>query len=98
GHAGHVWGSVAKDGQRDSMFDEIDSRFGALDFFISGASNGILAPLEQVTSDHMLKAYRTNVIGLHGGAMRAKKLMQRRGGGRIFLVSMTPARRYFPFD
>ena len=89
-----MWASVASDEQRNALFDEIESQFGALDFFISNASNGILAPLADVTPEHWEKAFRTNVVALQQGAIRAAKLMRRRGGGKIITVSSNAANRY----
>src|SRR2546430_2039945 len=94
GRAVHMWASVASDEQRNALFDEIESQFGALDFFISNASNGILAPLADVTPEHWEKAFRTNVVALQQGAIRAAKLMRRRGGGKIITVSSNAANRY----
>jgi NAD(P)-dependent dehydrogenase (short-subunit alcohol dehydrogenase family)/acyl carrier protein len=91
--ASHVWGSMANPAQLDSVFDQIAAS-GPLDFFIANASNGIVAPLDQVTPEQWDIAFRTNVVALHQGAMRAAKLMEGRGG-RIVALSSPGARRCF---
>ena len=97
GSAHHLWASVANIGQLNKMFDRIESEFGGLDFLISNASNGLLAPLEMIQPEHWEKALRTNVIGLHQCAMRARPLMKARGGGRIITMSSVAAHRYVDY-
>jgi NAD(P)-dependent dehydrogenase (short-subunit alcohol dehydrogenase family) len=92
GHqAVHIWGSVANPRQLDAIFDEIEQRFGRLDVFIQNASNGYLGPLEYATPEHWEKSYRTNVVSLHQGALRAAALMK--DGGSIAGLS-TPAAQH----
>ncbi len=92
--AHHVWGSVAKPEHLDRLFDEIEERWGYLDFFVSNASNGMIAPLEHITAEHWDKALSTNVVAFHQGTLRAAKLMERRGGGRVLCISSPGAQRY----
>jgi enoyl-[acyl-carrier protein] reductase III len=94
GTAHHIWASVANTAQLDAMFDTIGERFGGLDFLISNASNGILAPMDKILPEHWEKALRTNVIGLHQSALRAAPLMKARGGGRIVTMSSVAAHRH----
>lgn len=97
GSAVHVWASVANEQQRNAMFDEIEQQFGGLDFFVHCSSNGTLASIDRITSEDWDKAFRTNVVGLHQSALRASRLMQRRGGGRIVSLSMTATDRVYPY-
>jgi enoyl-[acyl-carrier protein] reductase III len=97
GDALHLWGSMANPEHVDRVFDEIEAHYGALDFFIGNASNGMLARLEDITVEHWEKAYRTNVIGLHQSALRAVKLMRRRGGGKIITLSSPAAHGYVDY-
>lgn len=94
GTAHHLWASVANPAQLNAMFDSIETQFGGLDFLIANASNGMLAPIDQITPEHWEKAFRTNVIGLHQCVMRASTLMKARGGGRIVTMSSVAAHRY----
>ena len=86
----HAWGSVANPDHVKVIFDQVEAVYGGLDFFISNASNGMLARLEDITPEHWEKAFRTNVVGLHQSALRAVELMKKRGGGKIITLS-TPA-------
>ncbi len=97
GEAMHVWGSVANPDHVDTIFREVEERYGALDFFVSSASNGMLARLEDITVEHWEKAFRTNVVGLHQSAMRAAKLMRKRGGGKIITLSSPAAHGYVDY-
>jgi enoyl-[acyl-carrier protein] reductase III len=97
GNAHHLWASVANTAQLHKMFDTIEAEFGGLDFFISNASNGLLAPLDMIQPEHWEKALRTNVIGLHQCALRARPLMKTRGGGRIITMSSVAAHRYVDY-
>ncbi|HEV2764181.1 MAG TPA: SDR family oxidoreductase, partial [Pyrinomonadaceae bacterium] len=90
GTAVHAWGSVANPDHVKTIFDAVESNFGGLDFFVSNASNGMLARLTDITPEHWEKAFRTNVVGLHQSALRAVEMMKRRGGGKIITLS-TPA-------
>ena len=92
GHrAVHLWGSVANPRQLDGIFQEIEQRFGRLDVFIQNASNGYLGPLEHATPEHWEKSYRTNVVSLHQGALRAADLMK--DGGSIAALTTPAAQR-----
>ena len=97
GTAHHLWGSVANMAQLHKMFDTIEAEFGGLYFLISNASNGLLGPLHQIQPEHWEKALRTNVIGLHQCALRARPMMKARGGGRIISMSSVAAHRYVDY-
>jgi enoyl-[acyl-carrier protein] reductase III len=90
GSAVHAWGSVANPEHVKTIFDAVEENYGGLDFFISNASNGMLARLKEITPEHWEKGFRTNVVGLHQSALRAVEMMKRRGGGKIITLS-TPA-------
>jgi len=97
GKADHAWGSVANPQQVDGIFDFIDKTYGGLDFFISNASNGMLARLDEITVEHWEKAFRTNVVGLHQSSLRARQLMKKRGGGKIVTLSSPASHGYVDY-
>jgi enoyl-[acyl-carrier protein] reductase III len=97
GAATHLWGSFASRQHIDRIFDEIESRFGRLDFYVHNASDGAVARLQDVSEEHWENAFRTNIVGYHLSAMRAAKLMKKSGGGRIVSMSSPGARRYLEF-
>ncbi len=94
GQAIHLWGSVANPEQVDSMFDEIESRFGRLDILVCNASNGKIGSFMELTAEDWDKAFRTNVSGHHHCSVRASKLMQRVGGGSIITMSAVGSHRF----
>lgn len=94
GNAAHVWGSVANPAHVEAMFETIARDVGELHGFISNASNGRFGPLEQTTPEHWELAFRTNVVGYHQCALRAARLMERHGGGRIVALSCNGSARY----
>jgi enoyl-[acyl-carrier protein] reductase III len=94
GDAVHAWGSVANPEHVKSIFEVVDKTYEGLDFLICNASNGLLAPLEEIGVEHWEKAFRTNVIGLHQCSMRGLELMKRRGGGKIITMSSPAAHDY----
>jgi len=97
GKAVHAWGSVANPEHLKSIFEVVDKAYGGLDFLICNASNGMLAPLEEITVEHWEKAFRTNVIGLHQCSLRALELMKKRGGGKIITMSSPAAHDYVDY-
>ncbi len=97
GDALHCWGSVARTDALERIFGEIGNRYGGLDFFVSNASDGVLAPTEQITEEHWDRAFQSNVVALHKGALLARPLMRARGGGRIVAMSSTGAHRVTQF-
>jgi enoyl-[acyl-carrier protein] reductase III len=97
GKAIHAWGSVANPQHVETIFEQIEQTYGGLDFFVSNASNGMLARLEDLTPEHFEKAYRTNVIGLHQCALKAVNLMKRRGGGKIITLSSPASHGYVDY-
>ncbi|HTN89355.1 MAG TPA: SDR family oxidoreductase, partial [Sorangium sp.] len=94
GDAVHVWGSVANVAHIDKLFETIERDVGELHHFVNNASNGRFGPLEQTTPEHWELAFRTNVTGYHQCALRAARLMERRGGGRIVALSSNGSSRY----
>jgi NAD(P)-dependent dehydrogenase (short-subunit alcohol dehydrogenase family)/acyl carrier protein len=97
GEAIHCWGSVANPDHVNAIFERIESTYGGLDFFISNASNGMLARLKEITPEHWEKAFRTNVVGLHQTSLRAVELMKKRGGGKIITLSSPASHGYVDY-
>ena len=92
----HLWGSVANSEHLDALFREIESRHGHLDFVVHAAANAPLSPVAQIQSEDWERAFRTEVVGLHQLALRAARLMQPRGGGRIVAITHASATRVLP--
>jgi NAD(P)-dependent dehydrogenase (short-subunit alcohol dehydrogenase family) len=92
GKAIHLWGSIANEAHVTRIFDEIGRRYGRLDALIANASDGYIGPFENLTSEHLEKGFKTNVVGLHACATAAAKLMT--GGGQIVSLSTITSNRY----
>ena len=75
------------------MFAHIE-KLGGLDYFISNASNGLIAPFEQINDEHWAKGFQTNLVGLHQCALLAAPLMAQRGGGKIVTMSTPVSNRH----
>jgi enoyl-[acyl-carrier protein] reductase III len=97
GQATQLWGSVVTTDHIDRAFHQIEQRFDRLDYYIHNAADGVLTSLEKATESHWEKAFRTDIIGYHLCAMRAAKLMQKSGGGRIVALSSSGAKRYIEY-
>jgi len=97
GQATHVWGSFASTDHIERAFREIEERFARLDYYVHNAADEVIASLDKVTESHWEKAFRTNIVGYHLCAMRAAKLMQKSGGGRIVALSSPGAQRYVEY-
>jgi acyl carrier protein len=79
----------------DSL-QEVESGFAGLDFLVHCGSSGASVSIDRIGSDDWDDAFRTNVVGLHRVALEAIPLMERRGGGRIVVLSTTASDRVVP--
>jgi len=97
GQATRLWGSLASSEHVERAFGEIEQRFGRLDYYVHDAADEVIASLDRVTESHWEKAFRTHIVAYHLCAMRAAKLMQKSGGGRIVALSSSGAKRYMEY-
>jgi NAD(P)-dependent dehydrogenase (short-subunit alcohol dehydrogenase family)/acyl carrier protein len=94
GRANHAWSSLASTDHIERSFREIEERFDRLDYYVHDAADQVITSLDKATESQWELAFRSNVIAYHLCAMRAAKLMQKSGGGRIVALSSAGARRY----
>jgi enoyl-[acyl-carrier protein] reductase III len=78
----------------DAMFDEVQERFGRLDFFVANASASNFRPLMELKPHHLERTFNLNVRSFVVGTQRAVRLME--GGGRIVVLSSYGSPRSFP--
>ena len=78
----------------DAMFDQVQERFGRLDFFVSNASASNFRPLMELKPHHLERTFNLNVRAFVVGAQRAVRLMEQ--GGRIVVLSSYGSPRTFP--
>ena len=93
GDALFAWGSVANESHVRTIFEQIDQAYGRLDFLVCNASDGLIAPFDQVGTADWDRAFRTCVTGTHLCAMAASERMRGRGGAIVTLSTVT-AHRY----
>lgn len=77
-----------------AMFDQVQERFGRLDFFVSNASASNFRPMMELKPHHLERTFNTNVRAFVVGTQRAATLMDR--GGRIVVLSSYGSLRVFP--
>jgi enoyl-[acyl-carrier protein] reductase III len=78
----------------EAMFDQVQERFGRLDFFISNASASNFHHFMDLKPHHLERTYNLNVRAFVVGTQRAVKLM--RDGGRVVVLSSYGSIRSFP--
>jgi NAD(P)-dependent dehydrogenase (short-subunit alcohol dehydrogenase family) len=68
------------------MIDVTVAHFGKIDILINNAASIIVSSAEMVTTEDILKAFRTNLIGPVIASQRVLKYMQQQGYGQIINV------------
>jgi len=76
------------------MFDQVQERFGRLDFFVSNASASNFQPIADLKPHHLERTFNLNVRAFVVGTQRAVALMPE--GGRIVVLSSYGSIRTFP--
>jgi NAD(P)-dependent dehydrogenase (short-subunit alcohol dehydrogenase family) len=80
--------------QTEAMFDQVQDRFGRLDFFVSNASASSFLPMMELKAHHLERTFNLNVRAFVIGTQRAARLMD--AGGRIVVLSSYGSLRSFP--
>jgi NAD(P)-dependent dehydrogenase (short-subunit alcohol dehydrogenase family) len=78
----------------EAMFDQVQERFGRLDFFVSNASASNFHHFMDLKPHHLERTFNLNVRAFVVGTQRAVRLMP--GGGRIVVLSSYGSIRSFP--
>ena len=76
------------------MFDQVQERFGRLDFFVSNASASNFHHFMDLKPHHLERTFNLNVRAFVVGTQRAVRLMP--DGGRIVVLSSYGSIRSFP--
>jgi len=88
---------VAVEVEVDRMFDAIVERFGRLDVLVTTASIWETTPLEDVTSDDLLRNFQINTLGTFLCARRAGLIMVgQEHGGTIVTIGDWAIQRPYP--
>ena len=80
--------------ETEAMFDQVQERFGRLDFYVSNASASNFRPIMELKPHHLERTFNLNVRAFVIGSQRATRLMDK--GGRIVLISSYGSLRAFP--
>jgi NAD(P)-dependent dehydrogenase (short-subunit alcohol dehydrogenase family) len=80
--------------ETEAMFDQVQARFGRLDFFISNASASNFRPFMELKPHHLERTFNVNVRAFVLGTQRAARMMQ--AGGRVVVLSSYGSLRTFP--
>jgi enoyl-[acyl-carrier protein] reductase III len=78
----------------EAMFDQVQERFGRLDFFISNASASNFRSIMELKPHHLERTFNLNVRAFVVGTQRATQLMH--DGGRVVVLSSYGSVRTFP--
>jgi enoyl-[acyl-carrier protein] reductase III len=78
----------------DGMFDQVQERFGRLDFFVSNASASNFHHFMDLKPHHLERTFNLNVRAFVLGTQRAVRLMP--DGGRVVVLSSYGSIRSFP--
>jgi enoyl-[acyl-carrier protein] reductase III len=78
----------------EQMFEQVQERFGRLDFFVSNASASNFHHFMDLKPHHLERTYNLNVRAFVVGTQRAVKLMPE--GGRVVVLSSYGSIRSFP--
>jgi enoyl-[acyl-carrier protein] reductase III len=78
----------------EAMFDQVQERFGRLDFFVSNASASNFHHFMDLKPHHLERTFNLNVRAFVIGTQRAVKLMP--DGGRVVVLSSYGSIRSFP--
>lgn len=92
-----VRANVAERDKLETLFAEIDTVFGGLDFLVNNAASGVLRPLLELEERHWDWTMDINSKAAFFCAQEAAKRMAARGGGRIVNVSSLGAGRVLPY-
>ncbi len=79
----------------EAMFDQVQERFGRLDFFVSNASASNFHHFMDLKPHHLERTYNLNVRAFVVGTQRAVRLMGEHGG-RVVVLSSYGSIRSFP--
>jgi enoyl-[acyl-carrier protein] reductase III len=80
--------------QLEAMFDQVQKRFGRLDFFVSNAAASNFRSIMELGPHHLERTFNVNVRAFVIGTQRAARLM--RDGGRIVVMSSYGSIRAYP--
>lgn len=91
----HVDVSIGEEARR--MVRKTINHFGSIDVLVNNAASMIVTPSEIVTSEDLLSAFRTNLLGPVAATQEAVIQMKMQGGGQIINVGSPGFMMGIPF-
>lgn len=77
---------ISREEEARRMVQETVIHFGRIDVLINNAACMIVSPTESVSSEDLLKAFQTNLLGAVAATQEAIRQMKSQGGGQIINV------------
>ena len=88
---------LGDESQARDMVLQVVARFGRIDVLVNNAASIIVDQSEVVTSDDLLRAFRTNLIAPVAATQEALGFMRKQGGGHIINVGSPGFMMGIPF-
>jgi len=88
-------GDVSRYEDLERAVQQLEARFGGLDFLINNAGVGIFKPVHELTPEEWQQVLQTNLTGAFYATKAAVPAMQRRGGGYIINIASLAGKNAF---
>jgi len=88
-------GDVSRYEDLERAIQQLEARFGGLDFLINNAGVGIFKPVHELTPEEWQQVLQTNLTGAFYATKAAVPAMQRRGGGYIINIASLAGKNAF---
>jgi NAD(P)-dependent dehydrogenase (short-subunit alcohol dehydrogenase family) len=88
-------GDVSRYENLERAVQQLEARFGGLDFLVNNAGVGIFKPVHELTPEEWQQVLQTNLSGAFYATKAAVPAMQRRGGGYIINIASLAGKNAF---
>jgi len=88
-------GDVSRYEDLERAVQQLEARFGGLDFLVNNAGVGIFKPVHELTPEEWQQVLQTNLTGAFYATKAAVPAMQRRGGGYIINIASLAGKNAF---
>ncbi len=88
-------GDVSRYEDLERAVQQLEARFGGLDFLINNAGVGIFKPVHELTPEEWQQVLQTNLTGAFYATKAAVPAMQKRGGGYIINIASLAGKNAF---
>lgn len=88
-------GDVSRYEDLERAVQQLEARFGGLDFLVNNAGVGIFKPVHELTPEEWQQVLQTNLTGAFYATKAAVPAMQKRGGGYIINIASLAGKNAF---